>query len=409
MRSICKSQAMVVVLLCMGSISPVSADVFLMKSGARIRGEWLNGNEVPLRRYVVRWEHGGQLTVDSTQVTEHIREPEAISEYHRLAPDIADSAAEQWRFAEWCRARGLQEQRKQHLWRVIELEPDHVEARRALGFAEVEGKWVTRKDYFQERGFVYYQGKWRLPQEVDLLEERQEIERQEREWFGRLKALRSQLGTEHDTAAVRNLAGIQDPLALKALAENLRREKSQRVRLLYVNAVANLRTPAGIHLLILTALSDADPEVFHACVDRLVANQTPGLAKALTEVLKESNNMRINRAAHILGRLGDRKVIPELTAALVTTHQVPLPGNSRTSATFVQPTSTGPPANAASQAVGALSGDAGFTAGNQPKTAPVQVANQEVLAALVRLSGGQSFGFDQRSWMNWWVSASRSQ
>lgn len=400
---------MAVVLLCMVSISPAFADVFLLKSGARIRGEWLNDNEIPLRKYVVRWEQGGQLTVDSTQVAEHIREPESISEYHRTAPHIADSAAEQWRFAEWCRERGLQEQRKQHLWRVIELEPDHVEARHALGFAEVEGKWVTRKDYFHDRGFVYYQGKWRLPQEVDLLEERRDTERQEREWFGRLKAMRGQLGTERDTDAVRSLAAIQDPLALKALAENLRREKSQRVRLLFVNAVAKLRTPAAIHLLVMTALNDNDPEVFHACADRLVASQTPGLSKALTEVLKESNNMRINRAAYILGRLGDRKVIPELTAALVTTHQVPLPGNSRTSAAFVQPTSTGPSSNAASQAVGALNGDASFAAGNQPKSAPVQVANQEVLAALVKLSGGQSFGFDQRAWMNWWISASRSQ
>jgi hypothetical protein len=49
-----------------------------------------------------------------------------------------------------------------------------------------------------------------------------------------------------------------------------------------------------------------------------------------------------------------------------------------------------------------------FTAGRTPKSAPVQIANQEVLAALVKLSGGQSFGFDERAWMNWWASASRT-
>jgi hypothetical protein len=48
-----------------------------------------------------------------------------------------------------------------------------------------------------------------------------------------------------------------------------------------------------------------------------------------------------------------------------------------------------------------------FTAGRQAKTVPYQVANQEVLTALVTLSGGQSYGFDQRAWMHWWASASR--
>jgi hypothetical protein len=389
-------------------VLPASADVFLLKTGARIRGDWLNVDEAPVRRYVVRWETGGQITLDSSQVAEHIREPAVVSEYEKSAPLVADTVPEQWRIAEWCRARGLHEQRKQHLWRIIELDPGHAASRQALGFSEINGKWVTRKEYFEGRGYVYYQGKWRLPQEVDLLEEKRDIERQERDWFARLKAWRGQIGTEHEGSATANLAAIKDPLAVKALAEYLRREKSQRVRLLYIAAIANIRSARSIELLTSTALNDADPEIFHSCVDRLVASQIPGLSKVLSEVLKDSNNTRLNRAAHILGRLQDRKAIPALAAALVTNHQIALPTSPRTTATFAQPTNPTSSGSTLSETVGnALGGDAVFSAGRQ-KAAVVQVANQEVLAALVKLSGGQSFGFDQRAWMNWWASASRS-
>lgn len=386
--------------------APVHGDVFVLKNGARLQGDWLNPDEAPIRQYVVRWRPGSQITLDPHQVTEHIREPSSFAEYEQFAPTRADTVAEQWGIAEWCRERGLKQQRQHHLWRVIELEPDHQAARVALGFSEIDGKWVTTKEFFKDRGFVYYQGKWRLPQEVDLIEERRQFERQERDWFGRLKTWRGQLGTDRDAEAMRNLATIHEPTALKAVAENLRRERSQRVRLLLIGSLANIRSGAAIELLIQTALNDADPEIFHACADKLVALRSPALAKVLTDVLRDANNRRVNRAAHLLGRIGDRKSIPALAAALVTTHQIAIPAQPGTNASFVQPVApSNSPTGAAMAAI--PGGGMSFTAGRQAKSLSYQVANQEVLGALVKLSDGLSFGFDQRAWMNWWASASR--
>jgi hypothetical protein len=388
---------------------PVRGDVFVLKNGARLQGDWLNADQAPIRQYVVHCQPGFQITLDQHQVSEHIREPSAIAEYERFAPTRADTVADQWSIAEWCRIRGMQQQRQQHLWRILELEPDHQAARQALGFSVIDGKWVTTKDFFQDRGFVYYQGKWRLPQEVDLIEERRQLERKERDWFSRLKTLRGQLGTERDAEAVKNLAAIHEPTALKAVADNLRREKSPRVRLLLVGVLANIRSAPAIELLVQTALNDADPEIFHTCADKLVAMQSPGLSKVLTEVLRDSNNRRVNRAAHLLGRIGDRKSIPALAAALVTTHQIAIPPQRGTNAMFAQPaTSTSGPSNNASM-TSIPGGGMSFSAGRQPKSLAYQVANQEVLGALVKLSDGQSFGFDQRAWLNWWASASRTQ
>lgn len=382
------------------------ADVFVLKTGARIEGEWLNAGEAPLRKYLVRWRDGTQLTIDVAQVTEHRIEAKGIDEYERRAPATPDQVQAQWDLSEWCRAQGLKHQRQQHLWRVIELEPDHAAARQALGFSLIDGRWVTRQGHFESRGYVYYRGKWRLPQEVDRLEERRDVDRREREWFGRIKTWRGQLGTEHESAALNQLQGIEDPLALRALKENLRKERLRSVRILYVQAIGKIPSPAAIECLTQTALDDADPEIFYECVDVLVEQPIPNLSKALTEYLKDAKNVRVNRAAYMLGRLGDRKAIPALTAALVTTHQVPVASSGRTQATFVQPTGPVLPSALAPAAGGGLGDNAMFSAGKSKTSVPVQVANQQVLAALVELSGGQSFGFDQRAWSHWWASVS---
>ena len=52
----------------------------------------------------------------------------------------------QWKLAEWCHEHGLPDQRKTHLQRVIELDPDHVEARRLLGYSKIDGKWMTQEE-----------------------------------------------------------------------------------------------------------------------------------------------------------------------------------------------------------------------------------------------------------------------
>ena len=392
--------------LCAVTVSAFG-DVFVLRSGARIHGDWVNAGESPIRRYIVRPQPGGQVTFAMHQVVEHVREPKEIAQYEQLAPQRPDTIAEQWQLAEWCRTNGLKEQRRQHLWRVIELDSDHQAARQALGFTEIQGKWVTTKDFQSQKGLVYYQGKWRLPQEVDVIEERRQIERQERDWFGRIKTWRSQLGTDRDAEARKNLTSISEPTAFKALSENLRREKSPLLRPLLVTAVASIRNAAATELIIQTALNDPDAEVFHTCVDHLVARQIPGLPKICAGFLKDANNRRVNRAAYILGRLGDQKTIPALAAALVTTHQVALPANRATSASFVQPTPGESTTAAAATPSMGFSDAMAFSAGRQAKSQSYQVANQEVLAALVKLSGGQSFGFDERAWMNWWASASR--
>ena len=87
---------------------------------------------------------------------------------------IADTAAAQWELAQWCREHKLSAEREVHLRRVIELDPDHVEARRALGYSKIDGQWTTQEEAMTKRGYVRYKGQWKTPQEVEIAEEQAE-------------------------------------------------------------------------------------------------------------------------------------------------------------------------------------------------------------------------------------------
>ena len=50
-----------------------------------------------------------------------------------------------------------------------------------------------------------------------------------------------------------------------------------------------------------------------------------------------------------------------------------------------------------------------MTMGTGAQASIVEVPNQRVLDALVQLSGGASFGFDQRAWHAWLAAENRSQ
>ena len=68
--------------------------------------------------------------------------------------------------------RQLREQREIHLERIIELQPDHEQARSVLGYQRKDGKWITRDELMVKRGYVKGPRGWELPQEVKLREER---------------------------------------------------------------------------------------------------------------------------------------------------------------------------------------------------------------------------------------------
>ncbi len=358
--------------------------VFKLASGGEVKGELLNPNESPRTKYIVRTTLGGEITLERDQVKEIVRRRPGEVEYETLRPTFADTVEAQWALAEWCREHTLIDLRQKHLKRVIELDPNHAEARRALGYSLTDGKWKTQAELMSERGYVEYKGKWRLQQEVQILEQQRTNELSEKAWATNIKRWRQWLDTDKRSEAQKNLLEIRDPLAIPALKRQLESERIEGVRVLLVEALA--RSGMASQILAMRSLEDPSQEVRMTCLDFLDDAPHPEVVALFIQKLRDKDNTIVNRAAVGLQRLKDPSAISPLVDALTTTHTFKIvsgaPEGSYT-ATF------GP-------------GGTGFGMGtNGPRYVKQDMNNGPVLDALVTLTGGVNYNFDVGMWRKW--------
>ena len=382
-------------------------DEVTLTNGASLLGEWVDESSATpdtqrpdgLRHF--RSEYGIRIKVAGSQISSTSREPSAGAIYRANAPRIADNPSAHWKLAEWCRER----QRRRHLQRVIELEPGHAQARRALGFSEIDGRWVTQRQIQIENGYLYYRGRWQLPQKIELLEARERTKETEHQWMVDLRRWREQLETEDARAAFQKILAITDVRAIRALENLLRRDRNRRARLLYLEVLGSIRDDRATKVLIDILLTDRDEEVFHASVDHIVLRSTPILVKQFSRLLQSTDNRHVNRAAFTLQRLNDPTAIPSLIEALVTIHVALLPGSRGSTYSFASP-SSGQPTGAMS---GILSGGTQFSTPRKSQIVSYRQVNQDVLNALGHLVGGASFGYHQEAWRHWYTVHQRQR
>ena len=174
----------------------------------------------------------------------------------------ADTVPAQWELAEWCREQGQVDHRKIHLLRIIELDPNHQQARYALGYQFLEGEWTTRDEFRRQKGFELYRGKWRTPQEIEILEERARKEIAQKDWLQKLRRWRRDLDDpERARSAYQSLLAIQDPLAVDPLARMLASERVRRVKQVYADVLAQMHCDEAVGVLVHRVLVDPDEEI----------------------------------------------------------------------------------------------------------------------------------------------------
>lgn len=359
--------------------------MFLLRSGGQVAGEWINRDEPRRSGYLVRTTEGVELRLASDAVVQRVIETSrAETEYDRLAPTYSDTAAEQWRLAQWCRENGLATQRRIHLERVIALDVNHVLARRALGYIQVAGKWQTKEGVQRSEGYELYHGRWRLSQDIELQEEKAKQAAAENEWMQRLKRLRADLNGERMMVAQKQYEEIRDPHAIAPLAKLMEKEPNRRVKILYLDVLARVDHPGALQAMIATSLSDMDEEIFYECVDRLKKVPPHAVTKPYVKALSDKENVRVNRAAYAISKLGDEKLVSPLIDALVTTHRIVQDsgGSGQTTSSFDG------------------NGNSAISRGG-PTAIDLPVQNRRVLEALVELTG-QNFDFNASAWRNWY-------
>jgi hypothetical protein len=366
------------------------ADVFVLKNDGHVRGELVNRDQTPRTTYEVRTPGGGLVTLEADQVKQQVRQSANEMEYDRLRLVAPDTVEGQWSLAEWCREHNLSKQRKPHLERILELDPDHKPAHLGLKHEFLHGRWTTRDEAMQKQGYVKDKaGVWRLPQEIGLADAKKKDELAQKEWFLKIKRWREWLDTGKADLARENIEAIDDPYATKALSHYLGDETERDPKLLFVDALARINTPISLSTLAWAALNDTDEEVRMFCLDRIVRKGYKASTGMFVQALKHKDNEIVNRAGVALGQMKDPATIGPLIDAVVTVHKRVIirgqPGQMTT--TF----GSGPNG-------GQLSG---FSFGAPPpEVVTEQFNNPSVLNALVGLTN-VNFEYDTHAWKYW--------
>ncbi len=371
---------------------------FRLVNGGVVQGQWLNRDQQASTTYVIRPACGGQLVLKRKQVKKVIPVSSKLLEYERRKRRCPNTVEGHWELARWCQRQGLRTQRRYHLRCILELDPDHAEARRGLGYVydPRQEKWILHEELMIRRGYVKVGGRWMLPQEVKLLEERRQRQLAQKQWLRTLLRWHRQLDSPHRRQeAVRRITSINDPHAVPALAELLspKRERRYQVRLILLEALNNIDTPEARSLMAQVALFDPHEEVWMAAAELLAQRPDPAVVKLFIKHLKHPNNAVINRAAVALGMLKDPSAIGPLIESLITVHtyryRLPLPEYR-----YSFGRSPGVPSVAA--------------VGSPERVERYVFRNQAVLEALVKITG-VNFGYELEAWQQWYAAQQKTQ
>jgi hypothetical protein len=393
----------VVATVLVGYGTPARGEVFILCNGGRLVAELLGAARESGDVYDVRTPAGVRITLHKSQV-ERILSPDEV-EYEKLAPTSPDTAEAQWNLAAWCLDRKLLAQRKAHLERVIELDPNHAAAHRALGQFLYNGQWMTRTEAQKAKGLVLYKGKWLSPQEVEVLERKEQATLVEKDWYQKLKTWRGWLGTDRDHLARDNIRAINDPRAVRALVEAIRNDAgkspSYQNRTLFIETLARINSPDALQSVATTSLVDPVEEVRLTCLDYLKKIKNPALVAFYVGPagLKSKDNVMVNRAAVALSALRDRSAIGPLIDALITKHKYKV----------VTGSGNGSPGSISSTFGTGGTGGGGMSVGGGPKIITRELRNQTVLDALIMITGGVNYAYDVPAWRRWFATQKRGE
>ncbi len=392
------SHLLMVVVALLGEPVVVRGEVFVLKSGGQIEGEHLNPNRERGQPYQVRTSEGVKLALADGAVQRVIVKTDLDKQYEALLPKLANTAEAQWSMAEWCKEAGLLQQRRRHLQAVIAIDPDHVEARKALGYQRRGSRWLTAEEYMASVGYVRYKGGWRTQQEV-------EIESRQAQQVLAVKKLRKDIymwleqmasGGRNKDSAERNLAAIDEEEAAPALAEIVGDSKqSVATRKRCLQILAKLPPGMARGTLVQVAMSDADASLQDACLDELKRDGSPAVMAEFVGELKSKDNVRVNRAADCLARLGNKDATLPLIGALVTEHRFIIQqGNSPPGSMTTTFSQSGSP------------GGGGMSMGGKPQVIKKQLQNSSVRSALSLLHPtAPNNQFDIEAWRAWYTQS----
>lgn len=299
----------------------VRGDTVRLTGGGTLRGQVL-AEKSTAKSIVLKLDGGrGEVTLDRAQIQEIISDKTPTQQYEEMKAAAKDTAEDHFRLAEWCKDNRLTKQRREHLLRAVELEPDHERARSALGHVRRDGKWLTPEEQKTAQGLVRYNGRYMTPQEKELLERKKKSDEQVREWHQKVRMWKTWLqGSDAGRAeqAKQNLLAISDAAAVEPVAGHLGKEKNDAYRVLMCQILAHIEGEDATMKLIVRCLADVSDDVRNAAIDALVERDDRTTGRTLARVLTADDPTIVRRAALAIKAIGDITTVPALINALIT-------------------------------------------------------------------------------------------
>ena len=137
-----------------------------MKGGGRLTGQITSQNGESVTVDI----GAGVMTVPMSSVVDIQRGTSPLHEYRDRASKLGAGDVEGWReLGRWANQRGLSVQAREAYMHVHKAYPDDLDANRALGLVQYQGKWMSEEDAYKAQGYVKYGGDWMMPAERDAI------------------------------------------------------------------------------------------------------------------------------------------------------------------------------------------------------------------------------------------------
>ncbi len=155
--------------------SAASADEVVLKNGSAFSGIVREEGD----RVVVEMDFG-TMTFKKGDVRTIVRGADPITEFDARAKSATDLKG-MVELAAWAREKGLGTRATELYRKILTIDPDQPDARKALGYEKVAGQWLEGDDLMMARGFVKYHGRWYPRDMAERLIHDEELARQENE------------------------------------------------------------------------------------------------------------------------------------------------------------------------------------------------------------------------------------
>ena len=157
------------VLVCAG---PVAADEILLTNGSTLHGIIRTDTRIPGK--VVIEVASGTVVLSESDVSSIKEGPSPLHEYQERLEAITDSSSggDYWSLAVWARGEKLTRYLRPLAMKVIEMDPEHAEARAQLRHEKIKGEWLTYEQAREAKGFIKVGGRWLTAAELERNEQR---------------------------------------------------------------------------------------------------------------------------------------------------------------------------------------------------------------------------------------------